>query len=99
MLLYIKIFFMLLAGIFTIYSLVKLSKRKTHFQLYPDSIKKEYLKEVRISTILNFISVVLILSSYFFLQSYLFFFPILFAMLLTAHSLSQLYEDFDDFKE
>lgn len=89
---------LLVATVMTVIALVKLGKQKAHFQIYPDAIKKEYFKEVRIMTVLNIVSVVLIFSSFFTFETNFYFIIILTSMFLTVNTLIQLSEDFGDFK-
>lgn len=95
----IKIFSIFLSAVLSIVALVKLGKKKEHFQIYPDSIKKEFLKETRFMTILNILSVAFIFISFFLIQSNLFFILVLTSMFLSANSLYQLYEEFGDFED
>lgn len=98
-LLIIKSVVMLIATIMTVVALVKLGKQKAHFQIYPDSIKKDYFKEVRTMTVLNILSVLLIFLSFFTFETNFFFIIILTSMFLTINTLIQLSEDFGEFKD
>lgn len=95
----IKSAVMLVATVMAVIALVKLGKQKAHFQIYPDSIKKEYFKEVRMMTILNIVSVALIFSSFFTFDTNFFFIITLTSMFVTMNTLIQLSEDFGDFKD
>jgi UDP-N-acetylmuramyl pentapeptide phosphotransferase/UDP-N-acetylglucosamine-1-phosphate transferase len=95
----IKGFSILLSTILAVVALIRLAKKKTHFQIFPDSIKKEYFKEVRTMTILNILAVLLIFVAFAVIQKSYFFIIIIASMFLSINSLIQLYEDFGDFKD
>lgn len=86
----------LVATILVIIALVKLGKRKKHFQIFPDSIKREYFKEARLMTFLNIESVAFIFISCFLFNSPLFYILILLSIFLTIHSLINIDENFND---
>lgn len=87
---------LLVSTVLVIIALVRLSKKKEHFQIFPDSIKKEYFKEVKLMTIMNIFSVVLILISFTLIKTNLFFIVSLVSMFLSINSILQLHEDFDE---
>ncbi|PLS19664.1 hypothetical protein CVD28_04405 [Bacillus sp. M6-12] len=95
----VKWLVLFLSTVSAVVALVRLGKKKTHFQIFPDSIKKEYFKEVRTMTILNILAVVLIFVAFLFIHSNFFFIIIIASMFLSINSLIQLYEDFGDLKD
>lgn len=86
----------LFASAFTIYSLLSINKKKKHFQIFPDDLKKQLYQKVRIMTFLNVLGVFSILGSCLLIQSPLFFVFIILAIFISTGSLYTLYDEFED---
>jgi len=95
----IKLVLIFLAGGLTIFSLLAVNKKKKHFQIYPDSIKKDFYKSVRTMTIMNVIGAVFILTSCLFLNTHLFFVFLFLSAFLSIGALYALYDEFDEFND
>lgn len=95
----IKLVLVFIAGGLIMYSLLAVNKKKKHFQIYPDSIKKDFYKSVRMMTILNVIASVLILVSCLFLYTNLFYVFLFLSAFLSIGALYALYDEFDEFND
>ncbi|WCK56952.1 hypothetical protein PP175_27565 (plasmid) [Aneurinibacillus sp. Ricciae_BoGa-3] len=95
-LLIVKGILIVIATVLAIISLVRLSKKKKHFQIFPESIKKEYFKEARMMTILNLLSVAFIFVSFFLIHNNMFFLPVTLSLFLSLNALFAQEEDFGD---
>lgn len=93
----IKGILILLAVSIVIFSLATIGKKKEHFQIFPDSIKKDYFKMARIMTILNILSVLLIFASLAIINSNFSYIVIVSSMFLSSTALYSFYEEFSDF--
>lgn len=61
----VKILLLLFCSGITIYTLLKASSKKKSFQEYPDQIKKEFYRMMRLTWVLGAVSAILILASVF----------------------------------
>lgn len=95
----LKAILILVSVVTTIVALLKLGKKKKHFQIFPDSTKKELFKEARMVTILNIISVVFIFASAFVFYSSFFYILIIMSLLLAFNSIINIEENLTDFHD
>lgn len=85
-----------LCSLATIFTLLTISKKKKHFQIFPDQIKKDFYKMVRMMSILSIVSAFLIIGACFIFSSNLMYILLVISLFLSASSLYALYDEFNE---
>lgn len=72
---------------FAVYSLIQMAKQKKHYQIFPDSIKKDLYRGSRMITIINIVSVVFILIAIAIHHSSFYYVPIFVSLLMSMSAI------------
>jgi hypothetical protein len=94
-----KIILLILSSLSVIFSLLVIAKKKKHFQIFPDDIKKDYYKTVRNMSIANGIASLLIILSLVFYQTNFVYFILVISMAISIGALYSIYDEFGEFDE
>ncbi|WPS85377.1 hypothetical protein SMD22_01745 (plasmid) [Brevibacillus halotolerans] len=94
-----KIILLTLSSFSVIYSLLVIAKKKKHFQIFPESIRKDFYKMIRNMSIANCIATVLIIVGLFFFSTNSVYFLLVISMFLSVGSLYSVYDEFGELDE
>lgn len=88
---------LLIAAIVLIYSLKNISRKKKYFQKYPDSVKKDFYKQIRLVSYLNYISTFFLVISTILMSTNLFLVFVVLSIFLSVNAISYLDDDYDNY--
>lgn len=91
-----KLILFSLCGFSVIYSSLTIHKKKKHFQIFPDSLKKDYYKTIRMMSLANILSAVLILVAGYLFASNFTYILLVISMFLSVGALYGVYEELGD---
>ncbi|MGW8416472.1 hypothetical protein ACWGKP_20935 [Brevibacillus sp. NPDC055896] len=94
-----KILLLALSSFSVIFSLLTIAKKKKHFQIFPESIRKEYYKIVRNMTIANSISAILIIAGLYWFSTNFVYLLLIISMFLSVASIHSVYDEFGETNE
>jgi hypothetical protein len=91
-----KIVLMAVCTILVAVSLLSIGKKKKEFRIYPDSIKKDFYKVVRIGTIANAVSALLIIATCAVIEKNYAYLILLVSLFISVGALYSVYEQIGD---